>query len=80
MAKDDGLEVIERSVDLTELYIADEVFACGTSSYIAPVIEVDARRIGDGKPGPLTKKIRDQHHRILHSQDSNRQNWLTVIS
>ena len=38
-----GIETCEREVDLTELYIADEVFACGTSTYVAPVKEVDAR-------------------------------------
>ena len=40
-----GVPACEREVDLTELYIADEVFACGTSTYIAPVIEVDARAV-----------------------------------
>lgn len=69
LAKDMGLAVIERTIDMTELYIADEVFACGTSSYIAPVVEVDARRIGSSTPGPITKKISDKYFDVLHNRD-----------
>ena len=49
-----GLEVRERSIDRSELYVADEVFLVGTGAQIAPVIEIDRRRVGDGEPGPLT--------------------------
>ena len=49
-----GIPFHERSVDLTELYIADEVFMCGTSAFVAPVKEVDARMIGAGVPGKIT--------------------------
>jgi len=43
------IPVIEREVDLTEIYIADELFACGTSAFIAPIAEVDKRKIGNGE-------------------------------
>ena len=46
-----GIETCEREVDLTELYIADEVFACGTSTYVAPVKEVDARMVNGSRVG-----------------------------
>ncbi len=59
-----GLTVVERSIDLTELYIADEVFACGTSAYIAPIIEIDRRSIGSGAEGSVTKQLRDLHEQV----------------
>jgi branched-chain amino acid aminotransferase len=65
LAKENNIEVVERAVDLTELYIADEVFASGTSAFVAPVIEIDARKIGSGKPGPLTNKLKELHDQLL---------------
>lgn len=60
----------ERTIDLTEVYIADEVFACGTSSFIAPVVEVDARIIGaqtdvvKNTIGPITAQIKKEYERV----------------
>jgi branched-chain amino acid aminotransferase len=71
------VEVEERSVDLTELYIADEVFASGTSAFVAPVIEVDARVIGDGKAGPMTLRLKKIHEELLRGSDSQ---YATFIS
>lgn len=80
LAEDQGLKVVERSVDLTELYVADEVFVCGTSAFICPVSEIDARRIGTELPGPVTKQLRDAHHAVLHGKDRNYADWLTQVS
>lgn len=80
LAKEAGIEVEQRTVDLTELYIAAEVFASGTSAYVAPIIEVDARKIGDGKIGPLTQKIKKLHQNVLHGEDTHRTDWLTSLS
>jgi len=76
MAKDLGLEVSERSVDLTELYIADEVFACGTSAFVAPIKEIDARTVADGKPGPVTMTLRELHFNLLHGETDKYSEWL----
>lgn len=78
LANELGLEVVERSVDLTELYVAEEVFACGTSANIAPIIEVDARMIADGKAGPITSMLQKTHIDI-RLKDSNKK-WLTLVS
>jgi branched-chain amino acid aminotransferase len=72
-----GIEIEERTVDLTELYIADEVFVCGTSAFVAPVIEVDARVIADGKVGPLTLRLKKLHEQLLRGSDSQ---YITKIS
>ena len=58
IARDElGTEVVERQIDRTELYGADEVFLCGTGAQISPVIEVDRRSIGTGRPGEVTKSL-----------------------
>jgi len=76
IARDLDIQVVERNVDLTELYIADEVFACGTSAFVAPIKEIDARVIGDGKPGPITLKLRQAHYDALHGASDTYSDWL----
>lgn len=72
-----GIEVEERTVDLTELYVAEEVFVCGTSAFVAPVIEVDGRLIANGKPGPLTLRLKALHEAMVRGSDSK---YITKIS
>lgn len=79
IAKDLNIDTVERDIDLTELYIADEAFACGTSAYLAPVIEIDARRIGDKKTGPITKEISKKYLDILHGRDDKYRHLVTVL-
>jgi branched-chain amino acid aminotransferase len=76
-ARNLGIETEERPVDLTEIYIAEEVFICGTSAFVAPVIEVDARKIGDGRPGPMTLRLRKIHDGLLRGSDKK---YSTFIS
>lgn len=70
LAHDMGIPVAERAVDLTELYIADEVFTSGTSAFIAPIIEIDARKINGSKMGPITARIREQWQRVQKGEDA----------
>lgn len=79
VAKELEIPIQSREIDLTELYIADEVFACGTSTYIAPIIEVDARKISDGKVGPITKTINEKYIKVLKGQDDSCGQLATVI-
>ncbi|MEN9921649.1 MAG: Branched-chain-amino-acid aminotransferase [Candidatus Parcubacteria bacterium] len=64
IAKQNNIEVQERTIDLTELYVADEVFACGTSSYVAPVVEIDARKIGRGE-NTVTKFLKEKYEELF---------------
>ena len=64
-----GLEVRERSIDRSELYVADEVFLVGTGAQVAPVIEIDRRRVGDGEPGPLTNRVQDTYLKVVTGRD-----------
>ena len=77
-ADDLGLEVQQRTVDLTELYIADELFACGTSAWLTPISEVDARKIG-GTENPITEKLSKLHHETLSGSSKFSQKLLTKI-
>lgn len=79
IAKDMGIDCEERAVDLTELYVADEAFACGTSAFVAPVKEVDARIIGNGQVGKITAQIKKQHEQILSGGIEQYKQWLTPL-
>lgn len=74
-----GLEVIERPVGRSELYLCDEAFLCGTGAQVSPIIEVDRRRIGDGKIGPLTTKIQDLYFRVVKAEHEKYLSWCTPV-
>jgi branched-chain amino acid aminotransferase len=74
-----GLEVVSRCIDRSELYIADEVFLCGTGAQVSPVIEIDRRRIGDGEPGPLTSRIQADYFDICKGRNPKYRDWLTAV-
>jgi branched-chain amino acid aminotransferase len=74
-----GLEVVQRCIDRSELYIADEVFLCGTGAQVSPVIEIDRRRIGDGEPGPLTLRIQSDYFAICKGRNPKYRDWLTAV-
>ena len=61
LARDLGIAVTERNISLTEIYTADEGFTTGTMGELSPILEVDGRTIGTGKPGPITNRLREQY-------------------
>lgn len=77
LAREEGMTVQERTVDLTELYIADEVFVCGTSAGVAPVYEIDGRAIGIKESGPVTLTLRKRHQAALTSDEVH--GWVSVL-
>ena len=70
-----GIQVVERDVDRTELYIADEVFICGTGAEIQAVGSIDGYKIGDGGMGKLTSRIEQLFHDIVRDKDSRYPEW-----
>jgi len=70
LAKKLGIESEERSIDLTELYIADEIFVCGTSSFLSPVGVVDARNLPNPSGGKITKLLQEAYFDALRSPNS----------
>jgi branched-chain amino acid aminotransferase len=80
IARDDlGVEVAERQLDRTELYNADEVFLCGTGAQISPVIEIDRRSIGTGRPGPITKDLSRTYFDAVRGRLPAYRGWLTPV-
>jgi branched-chain amino acid aminotransferase len=74
-----GAEVVERSVDRTELYTADEVFLCGTGAQISPVIEVDRRTVGTGRPGSITRELSRTYFDAVRGKLPDYRDWLTPV-
>lgn len=79
LANDLGIQVLERSIDRTELYIADEVLFCGTGAQIAAVSEIDHRRIGTGKIGPVGKTIQETYFNVVRGRNTQYADWLTPV-
>lgn len=77
--EDLGLKFEERSIGRTELYVADEMFMCGTGAQVTPVRSVDRRTIGDGQIGPVTKKISAHFQDVVHGRVAHRRSWLTPV-
>ena len=73
------LEVVERSIGRTELYICDEVFFTGTAVEVAPVVSVDRRPVGDGDIGPVTARIRDLYVAATRGKMSSYSHWLRPV-
>src|SRR3989337_69899 len=72
-----GIQTVERDIDRTELYTADECFMTGTAAHVTPVVELDRRPIGDGKMGPVAKRlVRLYFATITRAQPKNR-SWCT---
>jgi branched-chain amino acid aminotransferase len=74
-----GLPLEERAISRDELYVADEVFLCGTAAEVTPVREIDNRRIGAGTRGPITKQLQDAFFQIVRGPEVKHPEWLTYI-
>ncbi len=74
-----GLGVVERVVDRSELYVADEIFLCGTGAQLAPVVDVDRRPIGDGSVGPLTARLQRLYFDVVRGRISKYRGWVTPV-
>ncbi|MDH4028059.1 MAG: branched-chain amino acid transaminase [Nitrospirota bacterium] len=79
MARREKIEVREINFTRDEVYIADEAFFTGTAAEVTPVREVDNRMIGNGKPGPLTKKLQGLFFKIVKGESKTYKSWLTYI-
>jgi branched-chain amino acid aminotransferase len=75
-----GIETIERSVDRSELYIADEVFMTGTAAHVTPVVEIDRRPVGDGRVGPITRRLMDLYFAVIRGQNPKYLSWCTPVA
>ncbi len=79
IAREKGIPTQECTITRDELYIADEVFMTGTAAELTPVREIDHRRIGAGKRGPLTKTLQDAFFDVVAGRDRKHERWLTYV-
>jgi branched-chain amino acid aminotransferase len=76
----EGIPTEARSIDRSELYVADEVFVCGTGVQVSPVIEVDHRKVGSGEVGPIARLVRDRYFDAVRGWLPEYRHWLTPIT
>jgi branched-chain amino acid aminotransferase len=74
-----GKPVIERDVDRSELYFAEEAFLCGTGQEILPVTSIDRLPVGDGQVGPVTRKVQKAYFDTVRGLVPDRHEWLTPV-
>lgn len=74
-----GMQVVERSIDRTELYTCDELLLCGTGAQVAPVIEVDRRPVGNGKVGELTQELQSIYFGAVRGESPKHKDWTIPV-
>lgn len=74
-----GIEIVERDIDRSELYLADEAFFCGTGVQISAIGSIDHRPLGDGTRGPITENLGSLFYRILTGEEPRYLHWLTPV-
>ncbi|MGH2379400.1 MAG: branched-chain amino acid transaminase [Candidatus Limnocylindria bacterium] len=74
-----GLTVVERDIDRTELYIAEEVFFTGTGAQVAPCVRIDGRSVGEGSIGPVARRLAESYFAIARGADRRHPEWRTPV-
>ncbi len=77
--RDDGYEVVERELTRSDLYNADEMFFSGTAAEVTPIREVDARPVGTGSPGPVTKRAQELFKDTVTGRIERYRHWLDFV-
>jgi branched-chain amino acid aminotransferase len=73
-----GMEVEERGIDRSELYLCEEIFLTGTAAHLTPVVELDSRPIGDGQAGPVALKLQKLYFDIVFGRNPKFLHWCTA--
>jgi branched-chain amino acid aminotransferase len=76
LARENGIEVVERDIPREYLYLCDELFMCGTAAEITPIRSVDGRKVGTGKPGPVTGRIQELFFGLFSGKTPDTRGWL----
>jgi branched-chain amino acid aminotransferase len=79
IARDLGYEVLEQPISRDQLYIAEEVFVCGTAAECIGLSEIDFRKIGDGKTGPVTRAIQTVYHDLIRGKVAKYESWCDYV-
>jgi branched-chain amino acid aminotransferase len=79
LAREDGIEVIERDLPREYLYLADEILMCGTAAEVTPIRSVDGKKVGSGKAGPITRRLQDLYFGLFTGKTPDRWGWLEPL-
>jgi branched-chain amino acid aminotransferase len=79
LARDAGVDVIERDIPREYLYLCDELFMCGTAAEITPIRSVDGKPVGTGKPGPITAQMQQLFFGLFNGATPDRRGWLEYV-
>jgi branched-chain amino acid aminotransferase len=79
IAKDLDIDVVERDIVRSELVMSDEIFLTGTAAEITPIISMDSKKIGNSKPGNITKKMMQEYTNIVMNKNDDYSHWLTKV-
>jgi branched-chain amino acid aminotransferase len=79
LAREHGIEVIEKHITRDEIYTADEAFFTGSAAEVTPIRELDNRMIGSGKRGPITEKLQSDYFACVTGKDAKHWDWLTLV-
>ncbi len=79
LARDRGMSVVERDLPREYLYLCDELFMCGTAAEITPIRSVDGRQVGDGKPGPVTRRMQELFFGLFNGTTPDKYGWLERV-
>ena len=79
IARDLGFEIREEHLVRTDLYLADEAFFTGTAAEVVPLVEVDDRAIGDGRPGAVTRSLIEIFHKTVHGEVDRYKEWVEHV-
>ena len=79
LARELGLRAVEEPISRDQLYLADEVFVCGTAAEVAGLREIDFRRIGSGKTGPITRRLQQAFQQVTRGSHPLSANWLEYV-
>ena len=79
LAKDHGLDVVEKRITRDEVLIADEAFFTGTAAEVTPIRELDSRLIGAGSRGPITETLQSDYFDAVHGRSEKFSEWVTLV-
>jgi len=70
LARQEGLDIVEKNLTRYDLYVCDEFFLTGTAAEVIGVVEIDGRVIGDGSPGPVTRRLREKFYEYARRKET----------
>jgi branched-chain amino acid aminotransferase len=79
LAKEHGLDVVEKRITRDEVLIADEAFFTGTAAEVTPIRELDSRPIGAGSRGPITEMLQSDYFDVVHGRNEKFSEWVTLV-